>query len=107
MYAFTALPLPLNEFPEPTTSRPPTIAGLEFTDPGKVKLWSGVPVAASKARSDGGNSVPLETTAGEPDTADAADHAPPFCPHGTLRATGSKACIVGWRSAQSRGSPRS
>src|SRR2546428_14026449 len=95
LYAFPALPLPLNEFPEPTTSRPPTMAGLEFTDPGKVKLWSGVPVAASKAQSDGGDSVPLKTTAGEPDTADAADDAPPFCSHRTLRATGAKACIVG------------
>src|SRR5436305_12784311 len=86
LYAFTALPLPLNEFPEPTTSRPPTIAGLEFTDPGKVKLWSGVLVAASKARSDGGNTVPVKTTAEEPDTADAADHAPPFRCDVTLRA---------------------
>src|SRR5947207_14250709 len=77
LYAFTALPLPLNEFPEPTTSRLPTIAGLEFTDPGNVKLWSGVPVAASKARRDGRNSAPWKKTAGGPEPGDAAHRAPP------------------------------
>src|SRR5437762_3437285 len=37
-------------------------------------------------------------------TAGDGDDAPPFCSHGTLRATGSKACIVGCCWAVSRGS---
>ena len=81
---------------------PPISAGAELTDPGIVICASSVPLPASKARSAGGASAPTKTT---PLATDVAPNAGgPFCSQGTVRAMGSKACMVGCWKGVSRGS---
>src|SRR5439155_978428 len=67
-----------------------------------VRFVGGVPLAASKARSDGGMSAPTNTTPFA--TEDAPKAGGPFCSHATVRAVGSKACMVGCWTGVSRGS---